>query len=86
LLGDGIQTSPTSEGACGFSDLRFSDLHVRHTLGMMDYRRNRVPGGTYFFTVNLLERKGRLLVEHIDLLRDAFRFMQGRNPECVPES
>jgi len=23
---------------------------------MPDYRRNRVAGGTYFFTVNLLER------------------------------
>ena len=31
---------------------------------MPDYRRNRVPGGTYFFTVNLLERKTGLLVEH----------------------
>jgi hypothetical protein len=23
---------------------------------MSEYRRNRVPGGTYFFTVNLLDR------------------------------
>ena len=30
---------------------------------MPDYRRNRVPGGTYFFTVNLLERRRQLLVE-----------------------
>lgn len=36
---------------------------------MPDYRRNRVPGGTYFFTVNLLERNLRLLTDHIDLLR-----------------
>ncbi|MDX1916318.1 MAG: transposase [Methylophilus sp.] len=36
---------------------------------MPDYRRNRVPGGTYFFTVNLLERRGKLLTENIDLLR-----------------
>ena len=40
---------------------------------MSDYRRNRVPGGTYFFTVNLLERRSRLLVEHIDVLREAVR-------------
>lgn len=33
---------------------------------MPDYRRFRVPGGTYFFTVNLLERKLDLLVRHID--------------------
>ncbi|MBS4097281.1 MAG: transposase [Sulfuricella sp.] len=38
---------------------------------MPDYRRNRVPGGTYFFTVNLLERSSRLLTEHIDELRAA---------------
>ena len=40
---------------------------------MPDYRRIRVPGGTYFFTVNLLERKSDLLIRHIDLLRDAIK-------------
>ncbi len=39
----------------------------------MRYRRANVKGGTYFFTVNLAERKLRLLVEHIDVLRDAVR-------------
>ncbi|MXR35955.1 REP-associated tyrosine transposase [Craterilacuibacter sinensis] len=39
---------------------------------MPDYRRLWRPGGTYFFTVTLLERHdNRLLVEHIDLLRAA---------------
>jgi len=38
---------------------------------MPDYRRNRVPGGTCFFTVNLLERNSRLLTGHIDELRAA---------------
>jgi putative transposase len=33
---------------------------------MSNYRRVRVPGGTYFFTVNLLERRRRLLVERVD--------------------
>ena len=40
---------------------------------MPDYRRNRVRGGAYFFTVNLLERRSELLVAHIDALRDANR-------------
>ena len=40
---------------------------------MTDYRRYRVKGGTYFFTVNLAERKRKLLTEHIDALREAFR-------------
>ena len=40
---------------------------------MPNYRRMHVPGGTYFFTVNLLERRRRLLVERIDDLRASFR-------------
>lgn len=40
---------------------------------MTNYRRNRVPGGTYFFTVNLLDRHSDLLSCHIQELRDAVR-------------
>lgn len=40
---------------------------------MPNYRCIRVPGGTYFLTVNLLERQRRLLVEHVGLLGGAFR-------------
>ena len=47
---------------------------------MPDYRRNRVPGGTYFFTVNLLERRSALLVEYIDCLREAVRMVRLRQP------
>jgi putative transposase len=48
---------------------------------MPDYRRVWVPGGTFFFTVNLLERRSqRLLVERIDMLRDAFREVQRTRP------
>lgn len=38
---------------------------------MPNYRRAFVPGGSWFFTVNLLERRQTLLVDHIDDLRDA---------------
>jgi putative transposase len=38
---------------------------------MPDYRRAFVPGGSWFFTVNLLERQQTLLVDHIAVLRDA---------------
>ena len=39
---------------------------------MPDYRRAWIPGGTYFFTVNLLRRRDNpLLVRHIDALRRA---------------
>ena len=40
---------------------------------MADYRRNRVPAGTYFFTVNLRERNTRVLVDEIEALRAAVR-------------
>lgn len=39
---------------------------------MPGYRRAWQPGGTWFFTVNLLERRGNdMLVRHIDSLRHA---------------
>ncbi len=38
---------------------------------MSHYRRAHVPGATYFFTVNLLNRRSDLLVRHIDLARDS---------------
>jgi len=47
---------------------------------MPNYRRNRIPGGTYFFTVNLLERKSMLLIEHIAELREAVRVVREKQP------
>ena len=45
-----------------------------------DYRRNRVPGGTFFFTVSLLDRRSDLLVTQIQALRDAVRQVQLQAP------
>jgi putative transposase len=47
---------------------------------MVLYRRNPVPGGTYFFTVALRDRKNDWLVAHADLLRDALRRTQRMQP------
>lgn len=47
---------------------------------MPDYRRNRVAGGTFFFTVNLLDRRSDLLVTHINALRAAVRRVRARVP------
>ena len=38
---------------------------------MADYRRAWIPGGTYFFTMVLADRRSRLLTEHVALLRAA---------------
>ena len=50
---------------------------------MTSYRRNFVAGGTFFFTVNLAERRLRLLTEHIDRLRAAFRATRARHPFTI---
>ncbi len=48
---------------------------------MTDYRRIYTPGATWFFTVNLLKRQhSRLLIEQIDELRTAFRYVKQRHP------
>ncbi len=47
---------------------------------MTEYRRWWLPGGTYFFTVNLAERRRDLLVRHIDVLREAVRQVKARHP------
>ncbi|WP_440056596.1 REP-associated tyrosine transposase (plasmid) [Pseudoalteromonas sp. T1lg65] len=39
-----------------------------------------MAGGTYFFTVNLLNRNRALLVEHIDVLRESVSRVKQRQP------
>lgn len=43
---------------------------------MTDYRRCRINGGTYFFTVNLADFSQSLLTNHIDTLRESFRVVK----------
>ncbi|WP_134677194.1 REP-associated tyrosine transposase [Ectopseudomonas khazarica] len=47
---------------------------------MPNYRRARVPGATYFFTVNLHDRGSDLLIREIDLLRETVRATKARHP------
>lgn len=49
----------------------------------MQYRRTLVCGATYFFTINLQNRKNTLLTEHIHCLRSAFRKVQQKYPFFV---
>lgn len=46
----------------------------------MQYRRAYIDGGTYFFTINLKNRNKTLLTDHIDLLRESFRYVKNRHP------
>jgi REP element-mobilizing transposase RayT len=50
---------------------------------VVQYRRNLVPGATYFFTVTLRDRKVDFLVRHIPLLREAFRSVRGQQPFMI---
>jgi len=47
---------------------------------MVFYRRNLVPGGTYFFTVPLADRRSDWLVCYVNLLRQAFRLARRKRP------
>ena len=51
-----------------------------HAARMPNYRRAWIPGGTYFFTLALVDRRSRLLVEHIDTLREALRMARMARP------
>ena len=46
---------------------------------MTNYWRNAVPGGCYFFTVNLADRHLSLLTNNIAPLRAAFRYVRERH-------
>ena len=50
---------------------------------MTSYRRSRVTGASYFFTINLAERSQALLTEHIGLLRSAFAYTRERHAFIV---
>ena len=47
----------------------------------MNYRRTRIPGGIYFFTIVTYQRKAILCQrEEVDLLREAFREVKKKHP------
>ncbi len=51
---------------------------------MPNYRCSRIPGGCFFFTVNLLERRGNdLLTRRIALLRNAVRRVRRTRPFTI---
>ena len=50
---------------------------------MANYRRNLLPGCSYFFTVNLADRRRALLTDHMHVLRAAFRRVRARHPFTI---
>jgi REP-associated tyrosine transposase len=50
---------------------------------MVGYRRNRIGGGTFFFTLTLADRRSTALVDHIAVLRAAFRTTRDERPFAI---
>ncbi|MDA9475618.1 transposase [Bradyrhizobium sp. CCBAU 65884] len=50
---------------------------------MSDYRRAFVPGGCWFFTVNLLDRRKALLTDQIESLRDTVAATRQSHPFAI---
>ena len=50
---------------------------------MTNYRRARIAGATYFFTVNLADRSRSLLTEHIASLWAAFKDVRVEHPFAI---
>lgn len=53
---------------------------IPQTRLMNDYQGNRVPGGTYFFTVRLKDPGSSLLTDHISAFGEAIRLVRTRKP------
>lgn len=51
---------------------------------MSTYRRVYIPGGTFFFTINLYDRSSDLLVRHIETLRESWREVREVRPFETP--
>jgi putative transposase len=50
---------------------------------MVHYRRSLVPGGTFFFTVTIADRRSSILVQNIGSLRHAFRITRKERPFVI---
>jgi putative transposase len=68
---------------CAPDDKLRETHHLAQDVAMTDYRRNFIPGGSFFFTVNLADRRLRLLTEHVDGLRNAFRETRQHRPFAI---
>jgi putative transposase len=59
----------------GLSEAKFAI-----SFDMVGYRRNFLPGGMYFITATLFDRRSHVLVDHVGALRAAIRVTRRRYP------
>ena len=50
---------------------------------MVRYRRNRLAGGKFFFTLTLADRRSTVFVDHVGALRAAFRETRRQRPFTI---
>src|ERR1041384_2365806 len=50
---------------------------------MVQYRRNFIAGGTYFFTVTLTDRTSSALADNVTALRATFRIARHERPFTI---
>ncbi len=50
---------------------------------MVRYRRNRIAGGKFFCTLTLADRQSTALVDHVGVLRAAFRVARKERPFAI---
>jgi putative transposase len=62
------------------AERRAHAVEPRYDRAMSRYRRARIEGGTFFFTLTLADRSSDLLVKRVDRLRDVYRSVQERRP------
>jgi putative transposase len=55
-------------------------MNLNYALAMSRYRRAKMEGGTFFFTVTLADRSSDLLVREIGRLRESYRLVRKRQP------
>jgi putative transposase len=60
------------------NETRYRIVFRRSISPVSTYRRNFVPGGSFFFTANLADRRSQLLTERVHLLGTAFRYVRAR--------
>jgi putative transposase len=64
--------------------LPLCDVVIKTGASVPNYRRIKIAGGCFFFTVCLEDRRTTTLVDHIDDLRAAWRWTKNHKPFACP--
>jgi putative transposase len=80
---DGAKRNPGTRYPAAPLPPDYAALHPGYDRRMVLYRRNFVPGGTFFFTAAIVDRRTGALIENIGLLRHACRLTCQERPFSI---